>query len=523
MKLGYAKVNGTVYKFRDAWAKSEVDRKQTSPPLANCKDIVAIKLGNQVKITWEDPGDLIFQQVTVTKQRRTTLVRKKGGIPETISDGVVIVVENVVNQYKSSVYVDYLPDDDEYYYKLFPQSTGGLITNSLQNAFAPVQMDWNQLHNIVETGRANLYFSLGQVVTSHHDTYGDVEWQIVSFDHPWTFEDGLQHHSITLLSRYTLGSVQFDAAQKQYAITADSVWMSMKYLKYVDANKTLYFVLEDESKFVSSRTWKSTNGEYRLIYAIDRWKIFTTSGNPQVYNWQSVATSPSEHPYNNATQWTTSATIITWHKYFTYNGTTYTQFTDFTDYQPITQQDTYYERIPDGSLGGANNRKSYGYNRWRDSGVRQWLNSQSAGGTYYIQPHIWDNPSNQMATSGFMCGFDQVGFLDNVATVIHQVAVNTSDSCGGFDTVTDRFFLPTTTQVGNGGNAGGTVFQYYTTDAQAKRVKYSYSAKTAGQFWWTAAPNVGTSTYVWLIIPAGSLNSFNANNSLGSVPACVII
>ena len=110
------------------------------------------------------------------------------------------------------------------------------------------------------------------------------------------------------------------------------------------------------------------------------------------------------------------------------------------------------------SSGAPNSRSSYGYALWKESNLRQWLNSNKP--TPWFEPqNTYDQPPSSSHTNesrgaydtadGFMCGFD-ADFLKSVATVRNVNAIGDNQS----EVTEDRFFLPSITEMGDGNNRG---------------------------------------------------------------------
>ena len=96
----------------------------------------------------------------------------------------------------------------------------------------------------------------------------------------------------------------------------------------------------------------------------------------------------------------------------------------------------------DGSLNSLH-RLSYGYNRWSQSAMRQWLNSDKPAGQWWTSQNKFDRVPEQHATkAGFMSGFEKE-FLDCIQPIKVVTALNTvSDKADGATEVTyDTFFL----------------------------------------------------------------------------------
>lgn len=73
-------------------------------------------------------------------------------------------------------------------------------------------------------------------------------------------------------------------------------------------------------------------------------------------------------------------------------------------------------------------RTAYGYNRWAQSALRQWLNSDAAVGLWWTPQNNFDRCPDQLATkAGFLTGFDE-----DISAALRAVKVSTA-----LNTVTD--------------------------------------------------------------------------------------
>lgn len=174
-------------------------------------------------------------------------------------------------------------------------------------------------------------------------------------------------------------------------------------------------------------------------------------------------------------------------------------------------------------------RKNYGNNRYLDSNLRQWLNK--AGQPWFVKTHGADEaPTNANLHSsgqteyhnrdGFLSSFNAEelnGILDTTLTV----AKNTVTDGGGTETVIDKVFLLSNTEVGlanEPGGAEGSKLALFSTDAS--RIAYptqelisntSASSKPANTstawYYWLRSPHSGYSGDVRLVSSDGSLSN----------------
>jgi hypothetical protein len=94
------------------------------------------------------------------------------------------------------------------------------------------------------------------------------------------------------------------------------------------------------------------------------------------------------------------------------------------------------------SYGLNADRAGYGSNRYKDSAIRQWLNSAGGIGSWWAPTHNFDRPPAEAATkSGFLAGFGE-DFLAAIGPIKIDIATSTLSDGGVTDTVYDKFFLP---------------------------------------------------------------------------------
>lgn len=177
------------------------------------------------------------------------------------------------------------------------------------------------------------------------------------------------------------------------------------------------------------------------------------------------------------------------------------------------------------------NRRSYGNNRYLHSNMRQWMNKD--GTPWYLAQHGADqapdaanlnggwNPYNTEA--GFLSGFDKKFKDALLATALTTVKNNATDG-GGIETVTDKVFLPSTTEVGlaNEGNiAEGAKWPLFSTNASrlanptaeavsASNYTNSSLKENSPWYWWLRTPYAGYSYLVRNVSTSGALNYYSA-------------
>ena len=484
-------------------------------PVGACSNVRCLTQGTTVRIKWNDPEDLVVDGVTLAKWERTVLVRKAGAYPANAKDGTVVVSSTTRNAYASTAYVDTLPDTEStYYYRLCPVTTKGVYNLEDANRFVASGLTWATVADVVRSGEAADVFSVGDTLTVEHATFGTITFEVAGFD-VHTPTDTSKTHSMTLLCEKVLTTLQFDAAEKQYALTDDTVFHP-EYLLDINikaAATATRFAIEDKTATGNARVWYSYNGQYKLFWHSDRWEVWSCNSGTHVTSaLQDYQTTATTEPTAGA--WNSSTAVADAKVYYTYDGTEYSAAT-VTAGGAVTAN-TYYERNPH------DNRVSYGYNNWQYSAVRQWLNSSAAGGAWWQKQHIWDNAPSNANSAGFLAGITDAEFLAAIGAVNLTTARNTVCDCGGSYVTSDKVFLASNKEIFGSSNNGvdeGTALPLYVGAENADRIKY---LGTSAQHWWLRSPYVGYAYIVYYVNSSGSSTSNDACTTYGAVPACVI-
>ena len=174
----------------------------------------------------------------------------------------------------------------------------------------------------------------------------------------------------------------------------------------------------------------------------------------------------------------------------------------------------------------------YGYNRWAQSALRQWLNSTAAAGAWWTAQNPWDRPPAQHSTvRGFLAGYDAevIRYFKPIKTV--TVAC---DADGNVEDVTyDRVFLSSLEQmycVPQFAGKEGEYWEYYkrllgrtspapTSTIYKRLVKYALNAPTSAQTVFRRSAYRTSANYVWHVSSHGNLNTHNAVNATRCAPS----
>ena len=93
-----------------------------------------------VSLIWSDPDDVVVSGATLATWKGTKLVKKAGSAPTDVTDGTVILDNQVRNAYASSAYVDNNVEyGTTYYYRFFPYTTLGAVTKGTSVTVTPAK------------------------------------------------------------------------------------------------------------------------------------------------------------------------------------------------------------------------------------------------------------------------------------------------------------------------------------------------------------------------------------------------
>lgn len=194
----------------------------------------------------------------------------------------------------------------------------------------------------------------------------------------------------------------------------------------------------------------------------------------------------------------------------------------------------------DGKLNSLQ-RVAYGYNRWSQSAIRQYLNSAKAAGQWWEPQHKWDRPPAELASKpGFLSGYSD-DFLNAIKPVRVRTALNTvtDAAVGTYEDTYDKIFLASLEQEFITPQASGiegeawdywkqaversTPTPWYKTFAEGGHpITYGIDGKTSAQYVRLRSASRGSAYDTWYVSASGYVISYGAVHSLRFAPACVI-
>lgn len=175
----------------------------------------------------------------------------------------------------------------------------------------------------------------------------------------------------------------------------------------------------------------------------------------------------------------------------------------------------------------------YGYNRWSQSAVEQYLNSQ--GTNWWSPKSNFDRRPDQYNKKAFLGGWS-ADFLNVLKKIKVQTSANTVVDSGVTDTTYDKFFLPSLEQIYVEPQASGVEGEYWpywkertgASSPQAQygtypeRITYQIENHSQAQHVRLRSAYRGTTSGTWSVYSSGYVNYGYASLAYRFAPACVI-
>lgn len=343
---------------------------------------------------------------------------------------------------------------------------------------------WNGIRKAVLARIAPDVIPVGTLLTVTHSVYGDKPWVVLGHNvHKNAHNE--DSPTMTIGSVPVLGTLQFDAPESICQVNSD-----------LPAG-TYHFTITAYDQW--------TAGTYQFITT----KTVPSGGRICVsgqYPYQGNITAAKVSTYAQG-----SSTAIE-------SGLAITAGSEGTNLGTAGEGTTNHTH-----------RIAYGSNNYKESAMRQFLNSAAAAGNVWEPQTKFDQaPSWMTTTAGFLNGLDaelQEVLCDVTVPCGSNNVYEAPDSTvtkGGIYTVTDKIFLLSNREIGFTSDIddGTTVLPYYDGATNADRIKYNASSVAAA--WWERTPNSGSAVVVRLVDADGSLGGSGASGAIGLAPACTI-
>ena len=370
---------------------------------------------------------------------------------------------------------------------------------------APAYYTWEGIRNIVRSGKAPQYYPIGSIIYDNFNSDTGTAFQVIAYDKhfdPSLTSQGYTH-SMTLCELMLTDVITFDAAEA-------------------------FLYVETE---IPAGVYKFTIPNYDAPYGGNKTYYFTSTksipvGGQLVLTWQYNQLPNHVASYSNNTTTTAIESNMPLTEWI--EGTSPEAINLGTIAGPTTQ-------LGSSNYGKMNHihRARYGSNNYLQSGVRQYINSNSAANTWWTPQTIFDRPYGSIALAGKLTKLNQ-DLVSVMATPEIKSKTNQyfeTDSLDGtsftlntdYTINEDKMFLlsPMEVNFNTVDTSIGVILDYYVLADNNKRLKYRKSNNTA-YYWWLRTPYPTNARTVRLVLSSGALSDSRADSSIGVAPACVI-
>ena len=185
--------------------------------------------------------------------------------------------------------------------------------------------------------------------------------------------------------------------------------------------------------------------------------------------------------------------------------------------------------VADGTVSFLNHthRARYGSNNYKESAIRNWLDSDDAANTWQTQQTRFQRPCSYRTRAGFVTYLDPE-FVAVIREGTHLNRTNEIFDLNGKKqtySTTDKFYLVSQEEIGFSSESGivcGSVFDYYNGALQADKIKYDINSQATARSWWLRTPYPSTASYERYVYSSGALGTNTAYSGVGAVAACEI-
>ncbi|MBQ2337189.1 MAG: hypothetical protein II381_12800, partial [Victivallales bacterium] len=245
------------------------------------------------KISWTDPDDIEIDDTPVATWFKTILVRKEGSYPSSPGDGTTVATtsasDETKNAYASTFFRDTVPDlTKTYYYKLYSYTTDGSVSDLADNEVPTATvLTPTTIHQLSQDGTLLNYLDVGDCILVNHpdfDPSPGYTGQLVRFMGydcvTPTVASGFSHAAVFQFedclysAQNSYGSMMFDPAESQYALTADETFQTGK-TYYTKSGSTYTATTEDTDwtagDSVTADTYYEKNPNPNYNYGCNKW------------------------------------------------------------------------------------------------------------------------------------------------------------------------------------------------------------------------------------------------------------
>ena len=343
---------------------------------------------------------------------------------------------------------------------------------------------WEGIQKAVRSGIAKDILPVGTQLAVNHSVYGTRLFDVVAHDYLKSIHDE-NAHTMTIQQHDLLPGTQFDASEAFYYAEAE--------LPAGTYNFTLA---------TAYSSWAEGTYQFTLTNPVPKGGQLDISGYVD-----TAMTALQVRSYANQTTTSTTESVA------------------ITAGSGGTNLGTFGEGLNHSS------RVSYGSNNYKESAMRQFLNSSAAKGSVWTPQTKFDRPPSWLTSlAGYKNGLDQ-DFLAVVGKVVLPCSANntyeapdSSIAKGAKYTLNDEFYLASAMEIFNTNSDvadDSKVFPFYEGAGNTDRIKYRDGAAAN---WCLRTPISWNASHVRLVdSDDGAMYNHVAAYSFGLAPACTIV
>lgn len=325
--------------------------------------------------------------------------------------------------------------------------------------------DWAGVQKAVRMGLAPEFFPVGTQLVVNHSVYGDIVLDVVAHDH-YEAADIKGAHTMTLMSHDIFEQMAFNESEAFY---------------YADEELpagTYNFTLAEKNI-----TWEKGTYQFTLPYSLP------AGGQLCIHNPRATSLTS-----------TLVTAFISASYDFSSQSAEITMGSDGTNLGTFGVELNHIDRV------------RYGSNNYKESNIRQFLNSSATMGYVWFPKTKFSRPPYWMISlDGFVNGLDTdlLGVIGrvNVPCVTNGVYESPDSELlvGQKYNLVDRFYLPSAREMGmdpyNDTDDGSVLLPYFLSSSDSERVKY---LEGLGVAYWTRSPLGKSSNSIRNVSDTGS-------------------
>lgn len=451
--------------------------------------------------------------------------------PTSPTDGEVVVVNTVMDQYATSGFEHQGEAGATYYYKLFPKSNYGRITYSGGELEISTIFDYD----IITSGEAYNYYNVGDIVTLPMDDYGNIEFEVVGKN-----VDG--NNTITLVTKNILeNTVWSNSGVNNYSTSDIRTYLNGTILNKFDSS--IQDVIKATSKLCHDGTSEITltdklwllsytevgysgssvaaiEGTHYEYYSSDEKRTKTLNGSatfwwlrtPRNDNTTNVYSVGSQGSDTNIQEVTSSRGLVFGMVIgalsvdaLVSQGKTLEEVREVYSDEDILTSETGYSLY---SVGDTATLSMDGYGEVLFNVVgknHDGENTITLVTKNVLEIIVWDADDNNYSSSNIRTYLNET-ILGKFNSTIQNIIKAVPKECHDRDTAvtcTDKVWLLSYTEVGFSGSSNtsveGTNYGFWANNAS--RVK---THNGAAAMWWLRTPNTNSRFRAWDVNISGS-------------------